>query len=164
MNKSESIANLAKALSIAQSSITGAIKDSTNPHFRNDYASLEACWDAIREPLSKNGLSIVQVNKPHVDGVLIETVLMHASGEWISGELYMPSVKKDPQGFGSATTYARRYSLSAMVGLVQVDDDGSAASGLKPAAMEAPKVRDEERPQGFGVNTHIKPAPKKVTF
>ncbi len=129
MNKSDSIAHLAEALSKAQGQIKGALKDSANPFFKSRYADLASVWDACRKELSENGLSVVQVPE-FLDGKpIIVTMLMHSSGEFIYGELPMNPVKDDPQGVGSAITYARRYALSAFVGIAPEDDDGNAASG-----------------------------------
>lgn len=137
MNKSETIGALAGALSKAQAEIRGAVKDTANPFFKSKYADLSSVWEACREPLAKNGLSIVQTNRAGDGRVIVETLLMHASGEWISGELDMRPVKDDPQGVGSAITYARRYSLAAMVGVAPEDDDGNAASGkTRPDKVE----------------------------
>lgn len=129
MNKSESIANLAKALAAAQGLIGGAIKDKTNPAFRSKYADLGAVVEAIREPLSRNGLSYVQIIHDAEGCAAIETLIMHASGEFLScGVLSVPVSKRDAQGYGSALTYCRRYSLSAAFGVAPEDDDGNAAS------------------------------------
>jgi len=132
MTKSDSIAKLAEALSKAQGGIKNALKDSANPYFKSKYADLASVWDACRKELSENGLSVVQVPEM-LDGegvkIKVNTLLMHSSGEWISGDLTMIPVKEDPQGVGSAITYARRYSLSAFVGIAPEDDDGNAASG-----------------------------------
>lgn len=133
MNKSESISKLAEALSKAQGAIKNALKDSSNPYFKSKYADLASVWDACRAELSANSLSVVQV--PEVieseagTKINVHTLLMHSSGEWIDGELKMAPVKDDPQGIGSAITYARRYALSAFVGIAPEDDDGNAASG-----------------------------------
>lgn len=129
MNRSESIAALAAALAKAQGKIEGALKEKVNGGFKTKYADLQSVWDAIREPLSSNGLAIVQGFSPVSDGVLIETTLMHASGEWMESQLLMPVVKKDPQGVGSAITYGRRYALMAIAGVAPEDDDGEAAMG-----------------------------------
>ena len=129
MEKSETIKELAIALAKAQSKVKGAIKDSSNPFFKSKYADLQSVWDAIREPFTSNGLSITQLTGEASDGVLIETVLLHASGEWISSRLVMKPVKNDPQGIGSAITYGRRYGLQAIAGVCPEDDDGNRASG-----------------------------------
>lgn len=117
------------ALAKAQAMIEGAAKGKENPHFRSKYADLASVWDACRDALTKNGLSVIQ--RPHeTDGstVKIETMLCHESGEWISGFLVMKPTKGDPQGIGSALTYCRRYALASMVGVAPEDDDGNAAS------------------------------------
>ena len=130
MNKSEHIGKLAEALAKAQGAIKHALKDSTNPHFKSSYADLASIWEACRKELSDNGLSVVQpCDFNEVGGLIVETTLMHSSGEWISGKLFMPVPQATPQGIGSAITYARRYSLAAMVGIAPDDDDGEAAHG-----------------------------------
>jgi hypothetical protein len=163
MQTSEHINELATALAKAQGEITGALKDSANPFFKSKYADLASCWDACREPLSKNGLSIVQtvmrgepvtiawdvvdqesgeVRNFHVDTVetVIVTMLLHASGQWIRSHLPMIPRDASPQGVGSAITYGRRYGLTAMIGVAQVDDDGNQGSGIKtPSGVHSPK-------------------------
>jgi hypothetical protein len=134
MNKSESIAGLAAALAAAQGVMKGALKDSANPFFKSRYADLASVVEAIRAAFSANGLSYIQTVEPSdKDEVRVETTLLHSSGEWIScGILSLPVSKVDAQGYGSALTYARRYSLSAAVGVAPEDDDGNAASLAKP--------------------------------
>jgi hypothetical protein len=136
MNRSESIKELATALATAQGEMRGAVKDTANAFFKSKYADLSSVVDAIRAPLSNNGLSFVQAVVPSdADEICVETFLMHTSGEWLSGGvLALPVIKADAQGYGSAMTYARRYSLSALVGIAPEDDDGNAAAGAKPAA------------------------------
>lgn len=142
MQKSESIAALAAALATAQGSIQGAIKDSANPFFKSKYADLASVKEAIQIPLSTNKLSYVQVVHSLEHGVGVETVLMHASGEWLSGGVvFVPVVKADAQGYGSALTYARRYSLSAITGVAPEDDDGNAAAKAKPAEIKQGEVK-----------------------
>jgi hypothetical protein len=133
MNQSESIANLADALSTVQGKLTYAVKDSANPFFKSKYADLESVWDACRSLLAENGLCVMQFPGEFIDGCMsLNTVLAHGSGEWISHEMSVPVSKVDPQGAGSALTYMRRYALAAVVGVVQADDDGNAASSPKP--------------------------------
>jgi ERF superfamily protein len=127
MQKSDTITALAGALAAAQSEIEGAKKDSTNPHFRSKYADLGAVWDACRGPLTKHGLAVVQFPRSENGCVLVETILTHKSGEWMSETLALPVSKQDAQGYGSAMTYARRYSLMAVAGIAPEDDDGNAA-------------------------------------
>lgn len=129
MNKSETIGELAKALCKVQSSLIPARKNSTNPFFGKNYADLESIWDACREALTNNGFAVSQVFHAADHGVVIETILIHASGEFISGEMFLPLAKQDAQGVGSAATYGRRYGLAAIVGVVTEDDDGNSASG-----------------------------------
>ena len=136
MKTSENIADLSAALAKAQGAIKGAVKDSANPFFKSRYADLSSVWDACRIPLSANGLSIVQASEfiPEApEMVVIETQLNHSSGQWIQGRIVMKPVKNDPQSIGSCITYARRYSLAAMVGIAPEDDDGNAASGTTTA-------------------------------
>lgn len=140
MNKSETIKELATALAKAQGQMESAKKDSQNPFFKSKYADLAAIVEAVKVPLSQNGLSYVQITdipEGDADAVLVETVLMHVSGEWLSGRLRMPVTKNDAQGTGSAITYARRYGLQAMLGVPAEDDDGNAAA----AAAPTPKVK-----------------------
>jgi hypothetical protein len=133
MMQSESIANLAKALSIVQGKLTYAVKDSANPFFKSKYADLESVWDACRSLLAENGLAVMQFPGEFVDGTMsLNTILTHSSGEYMSYLMSVPVSKVDPQGAGSALTYMRRYALAAVVGVVQADDDGNAASSPKP--------------------------------
>lgn len=127
---------LARALAKAQSVMESAKKTSTNPFLSKEnskagrYADLASVWDACREPLTSNGLAVVQlVTSADKTSVTVETRLLHEGGESISSTLTMPVEKATAQGVGSAITYARRYSLSALVGVAPDDDDGNAASG-----------------------------------
>lgn len=127
--QSEQINELAAALSKAQASITGALKDSANPFFKSKYADLASCWDACRKQLTDNGLSVMQTTDIVADTVVVRTTLAHSSGQWISGILPVRAKDESPQAQGSGITYARRYALAAMVGLAQIDDDAEAAQG-----------------------------------
>jgi hypothetical protein len=148
MKTSETINEIATALAKAQASMGRAKKDATNPHFGKSYADLDACWDACQEPLTSNGIAVIQANKPTENGVTIETRLIHSSGQWIQDEgLFVPASKIDAQGFGSAETYCRRYALCAMVGIAPDDDDGNAASRpqrkAEPAKSHAKQVAEQ---------------------
>lgn len=133
MNTSESIKELSTALAKAQAVMAGAKRDATNPHFKSRYADLASVWEACREALTKNGIAVVQMTaQSERDEVVVVTRLCHASGEWMEGVLNVPVTKADAQGFGSALTYARRYSLAAAVGVAPEDDDGNAAAAAKP--------------------------------
>lgn len=131
MNKSESIASLAAAMATAQAEIENASKNSNNPHFRSKYADLAEVLNTARPVLSKHGISVMQF-PAFADGTAsVETVVMHKSGEWMSGICSAPVSKQDPQGVGSAITYLRRYSLAAVAGIAQEDDDANHASQPK---------------------------------
>jgi len=119
---SEALDQLAPALAAAQAQIRHAIEDSQNPHFRSRYASLTACWDACRGPLSQNGLSVVQGLAFDGGAVVCSSRLLHISGQWMEASLSLPvSAKITPQSIGSAATYAKRFSLSALVGITTGD-------------------------------------------
>jgi len=137
--------NIAAALVKAQRAFGPALKDKTNPAFRSKYADLGACIDAVQEALNSNGIALLQQTREDATGVTVETVFLHESGEvWASGPLHVPASKQDPQGYGSALTYARRYSLMAACGIAPEDDDGNAASKRQTASNEpdmTPKAR-----------------------
>ena len=142
MNKSESIKEIAKALLELQGEIGKAVKDATNPFFNSNYATLEAVSDVAREPLKNNGLAVTQIVSQDDKGSLMETVLIHTSGEWISSAVPIIDKKGDMQGLGSAITYARRYGLAGILGIVQEDDDGN---GTKPPV--AKQKQPEQKPE-----------------
>jgi hypothetical protein len=129
MQSSDSVAKLAGALSKAQGKFKAATKDAVNPHFKNRYADLASIWDAIREPLSSNGLAVVQGAETSGKEALVTTTLIHESGEWVQTSIGIPITKPDAQGVGSAITYGRRYGLTSLVGITQDDDDGETAVG-----------------------------------
>ena len=131
---------IAAALVKAQKAFGPALKTSTNPAFRSKYAKLENCIEAVIDALNDNGIMLMQPTHLCEDGVIVETMFLHESGEQISnGKLHVPATKHDAQGYGSALTYARRYSLLAACGIAAEDDDGEAASKPKPApAKPAP--------------------------
>ena len=128
MSKSETINELATALAKVQGVLTHASKDADNPFHRSKYADLASVWESCRKPLAENGLSIVQLPDGMEDNCLIlDTTMLHISGQWISSRIKMPMAKQDPQGYGSTLTYARRYALAAIVGVYQDDDDAQSA-------------------------------------
>ena len=121
--------NIAAAFVKAQRQFGPALKTSVNPHFKSKYADLANCIEAVIEALNANGIGLMQRTYECKDGVLVETVFIHESGEVMEcGMLHVPAGKQDPQGYGSALTYARRYSLLAATGLAPEDDDANAAS------------------------------------
>lgn len=128
--QSENINELLTALCKAQSKIECALKDKKNPFFKSSYADLNSVWEACREQLTLNGLSVIQSPHGSKDEIYLVTILGHTSGQWIKSYYPVIPVKQDPQSLGSAITYARRYSLSAMVGIcADEDDDGEKAMG-----------------------------------
>lgn len=128
MQRSESINEIAQALAKAQGHMRYAAKDSANPFFKSKYADLTSVWEACRESLSLNNIAVVQTPVATEGGVAVETMLCHASGQWMSEVLELPVAKDDAQGIGSAITYARRYALASFVGVAPEDDDGNAAA------------------------------------
>lgn len=134
---------IAAALVKAQKEFGPALKTSTNPHFRNKYAALDACIEAVIDALNNNGIMLMQQTSLCEDGVIVETLFIHESGEMMGGgKLHVPAAKQDPQGYGSALTYAKRYSLQSACGIAPEDDDGEHATKSvqqKQAAPAAPK-------------------------
>ena len=127
--KSNKIDKLAAALAKAQAVMTGAKMSATNPFFKSNYASLTDVLQGCLPELNENGLSIIQGNDTcDKASFYVTTMLLHESGQWIRSKLKMPITKADAQGVGATITYARRFALSAMVGLGQVDDDGNSIS------------------------------------
>jgi len=123
------MSNIAAAFVKAQRGFAPALKDKTNPHFKSKYADLSSCVDSVIDSLNANGIALIQKTIRDEAGVTVETVFLHESGETIEcGLLHVPAAKNDPQGYGSALTYARRYSLMAACGIAPEDDDGNAAS------------------------------------
>ena len=133
---SPEIGKLALALSKAQGQMEAAAKNSANPFFKSRYADLAEVWDVIRKPLSENGLAIIQTTTGDGTNAVVVTRLVHESGQWIKGTLTLRPTKPDAQGMGSAITYARRYAIAAMVGVVQEDDDANEASKKQPQKTE----------------------------
>lgn len=120
---------IAEAFVKSQAAFAPALKTSINPHFKSRYVDLAGCVEAVIDALHANEIALVQ--KTHADetGVTVETLFIHSSGEILSGgTLHVPAPKQDPQGYGSAMTYARRYSLMAACGIAPEDDDGNAGS------------------------------------
>lgn len=130
MEKSESIKEIAVAMNKAQAEMSGAVKNSKS-HY-STYADLYEVIQCIKEPFSNHGLSYAQFPLSEEGKAGVETILMHSSGEWISNTLMLKCQKNDPQGLGSAITYARRFSLQSIAGIPAVDDDAEAATAAQP--------------------------------
>lgn len=133
--------NIATALVKAQKAFGPALKTSTNPHFRSRYADLSACVEAVIDALNSNGIALIQKSYDCVDGIMIETVFVHESGEMLeTGILRFPLMKNDPQGAMACLTYARRGSLMAACGIAPEDDDGNSAS--RRPEVKTPDITD----------------------
>jgi hypothetical protein len=160
---SETIGAIAPALVKAQAEIRPIVKDSTNPAFRSKYTSLDAIMEVVRPVLAKNGLIVVQsvldtIDGEHSTSIIVESRVIHSSGEWIAGVVQVPVMQQTSHGFGSALSYGRRYSLSALLSLASdEDDDGNGAIGQQQA-------RPQIKP-GPPVQTTLKklaPTPKPI--
>ncbi len=152
MQTSEHVNEIMTALSDAQGEIGGAVKDSTNPHFRSNYSDLASVISAIRAPFAKHGLCYIQGPGQLIDGVVIVTTRIgHKSGQWIESSAHIPIGQKvNAQTYGSAVTYGRRYGLQALAGVPSVDDDGNAAS-TQEAPQSAPKLTAQQAAQIQGL-------------
>jgi hypothetical protein len=147
------INELAAALAKAQGSMENATMNRVNPHFKSKYADLASVLDAVRKPLSENGLAVVQAIH---DGNL-KTILMHTSGQWVESLYPLPAAAR-PQEMGSALTYARRYSLSAITGIAaDEDDDANAAESSKQRAPVKGALFPPKR--AYELHTLPNPAP-----
>ncbi len=140
MRHSESLAHLAAALAKAQAAVKPALKTETNPFFKTRYADFASVLDACEDALDANDLALIQAPISTPEGIGVETMLLHASGEWLAQEFVLPLSKHDAQGGGSAVTYARRYALEGFLRIRREDDDGNAAA----AAVR--KQSEERRP------------------
>lgn len=129
MMQSEQINELAAALAKAQGVMGNAVMNRINPHFKSKYADMGSVLDAIRPPLSANGLAIVQPMQIMEGGLVLRTILMHSSGQYIAGEYPLPAASSQ-QAMGSALTYARRYSIAALVCNASDEDDDANAAGV----------------------------------
>ena len=149
---------IAKAFVAAKKGFAPALKTSSNPHFKSKYADLSGCLEAVNDALLDAGIAVYQETAECSDGVIVETVFLHESGEVLrGGKLHVPAAKSDPQGYGSALTYARRYSLMAACGIAAEDDDGNAASKPKPKAERGGNPLDQIRSPG---TVDTKPEPR----
>lgn len=128
----------------AQKEFTPAIRNAMNPHFRNKYADLSACLDAVLPALHANNLALIQQIHDAENGITVETMVTHESGESINfGKIYVPTSKHDAQGYGSALTYGRRYGVMCL-GIAPEDDDGNAAAKTAPTPKPERPARSQE--------------------
>jgi hypothetical protein len=147
----------------AKKSFAPALKSSTNPHFKSRYADLAACLEAVDDSFLANGIVMYQETFLDDSGVTVETVLLHESGESLrGGKLHVPAAKQDPQGYGSALSYARRYSLMAACGIAPEDDDGNSATQavnvqvIKQTTPRLPTLTDDEAEKEYLKWTEVK--------
>ena len=147
MDRSESIEKIFPAFVKAQSTMGKALKKSVNPHFRSRYADLSDVIDAISEPFAENELAFMQSPIVEQDKVTVKTMIVHSSGEWISGEVVIPNKNQTPHAIGSAITYGRRYGLTALAGVAQDDDDGHEASNKSNDKNIANNIKQHQQEQ-----------------
>lgn len=135
MKTSESIVKISAAILKAQKAMLVAKKDTNNPFFRSKYADLNAIREAVMPALNESGITVLQV----VNGDLLETMLLHESGEYIGSEIkIVTKAENDPQAYGSALTYARRYGLQAIMCVGADDDDAEGAMQRPPETQRKP--------------------------
>jgi len=138
MEHSETINQIAAAVIAAQGEDGSAKKTADNPFFKSKYADLAGVVETARPVLTRHGLGVVQSADCDGELAVVETLLVHTSGEWFKSRTVLKPTKADPQGMGSAVTYARRYAYMAIIGMAAEDDDGNAAS--QPVNRQAPAV------------------------
>lgn len=145
MKTSETIKEIAGAICKMQAALKPADKDNTNPMYKSRYSDINSVWEALRVPLTSNGLSVWQDATTTETGVSVITRVVHQSGEWIEfSPFFVPlGQKKDAHGFGSATSYARRYSLCSALGITSDDDDGNGCV-TQPTRAPIPAERMEK--------------------
>jgi len=141
VRRSPSVTKIAAALCVAQTELKNPVKNKQNPHLKNWYADLTAVLEAVLPVFTKHKLSVMQLPCELDDAPAMMTLVMHESGEWIETVVKVRPVKSDPQGIGSAQTYAKRYALQSIAGIAaEDDDDGHAATHRPaPAAQQQPK-------------------------
>lgn len=157
IQRSDEIKDIVAALSKFQGQLKPAIKDSENEYYENKYADLESVWEAIRIPLAENGLAIVQTTEIRDSRLGLVTTLFHTSSQWMESFYPLNPVKGDPQSLGSCVSYARRYCLASLLGVVQADDDAALASGKTAADRSGEK---KPPPEGEKKNI-VTPTPKQ---
>lgn len=149
ISHSAEIKDLVGSLAKAQGVMRPAVFNKINPHFRSRYADFSSCMDACRVPLSENGIAVIQYCETIDTKLNLVTMLAHTSGQWMKSEFPLITSKMDSQGIGSAMTYAKRYSLCGMVGIVADEDsDDDAETAVGRGKNESPKP--QAKPQKIG--------------
>ena len=144
MEEQKKISEIASAFVAAQKEFAPALKTSTNPHFKSKYVDLAGCVEAVIDALNNNGFALIQKTHDCENGVKVETMFMHETGDQISGGIiHVPADRQNAQGYGSALTYARRYGLMASCGIAPEDDDGNAATKSMADRLPQRKVPEE---------------------
>lgn len=142
---SDSITKIVGALLKVQKEVEPVTKNKANPYFKSRYADLSAVYETVRDLLTKNEIVVFQSGEDTGENgsIVLTTLLLHVSGEWLSSSFRVPLVKNDPQALGSAITYARRYGLTSAIGLSTEDDDAESAMGRvqKPAITHSTPSR-----------------------
>lgn len=153
--RSENLSELTKALIKVQRNVNGARPNKLNPHLKNKYADLASVWDTCRELLAENGLAVTHTFRESLGGEVVTCVatLLHESGEFMTSSLTMKLGKTTPQEVGSAATYARRYTLAALVGIVIDDDDDGAKASAPPKPKNALEDTKKEIAKALKVYT-----------
>jgi hypothetical protein len=161
---------IAAAFVAAKRAFAPALKTNTNSHFKNKYVDLASCLEAVNEALLDNGIAVYQETFEVPDGACVETCFLHESGETLRmGKLHVPAAKHDPQGYGSALTYARRYSLMAACGIAAEDDDGNAASQPRKKFEPQPKPVNPldavvQKVTAESAESVAEPSPKQIEY
>lgn len=165
ITQSEQIDQLAAALADVQALIDGVLKESSNAVYGSRYAELSKVWESFQRVGPDHGLSVVQL-PGHFDAdartMSMSVRLMHSSGQWLGGEMSMPLSRADAHAYGSACTYARRYSLASLVGICPHDDDGNAASAFEPSIRQASHQSRPSHSQKVHGLRHINAEPGKL--
>ena len=161
MNRSETITEIAKALAKFQSEVSDPNRTKENAFLKSKYVTLDSLLQAVRPVLASNGLSFLQVPFTGADVVSVTTMLLHESGEWLESDPFtLPLMKKDPQGVGSVVTYARRYSLSSILGVAWDEDDDAQSNNetelTKQMAQEVFKLAEVKNVDNDTVKSYIK--------
>jgi hypothetical protein len=156
----DNVPALIQALALAQAEMGAVLKDAVNPHFKSKYADLATVCDAVIPALNKHGIAVIQAPGMIGQRVTVETILAHKDGAMMRTILELTPTKVDPQGVGSAITYARRYALQSVAGVAPEDDDGNAAS--QPVKKNASQVKKGGEFEAFEKAIHAAKTPMEA--